>query len=153
MKVAWHKGTIGHEVEWIGAKLEVDNDRAYVKVSVTQAKVEEWGLLEALETKPLVARKPLQQFTGEMSWAAGFVPQLKPFVRMLYAAMATQPTKLQGQSQIYYRQVEPVLHWFRMFLWSIGTCGLERFVYAHTRRRCRLDFLVDASPWGEVRCV
>lgn len=97
LKVAWTKGAIGAEAEWIGAKLTVDDQAGFVRVSVTAAKVEEWRvLLQWLDTRPLVGKKILQQFTGKMSWAAGFIPQLKPFVRMLYAAMASSPTKLQS---------------------------------------------------------
>lgn len=90
LKVAWTKGALGIEAEWIGAKLVINDSEGFVKVMVTAVKLEEWrGLLERLDTKPLVGHKPLQQFTGKMSWAAGFIPQLKPFVRMLYAALAS----------------------------------------------------------------
>lgn len=75
-------------------------------------------MLEDLETKPLVSRKQLQQFTGKMSRAAGFVPQLKPFVRMLYAALTSQQASLQGQTHVYRRQVEPAFQWLRKFLWA-----------------------------------
>ena len=149
LKVAWTKGAVGTDAEWIGAKLTVDDQAGFVRVSVTSSKVDEWRvLLQRLNTQPTVGRKALQQFTGKMSWAAGFIPQLKPFVRMLYAAMATSPAKLQGQGQIYYRQIEPALKWIHKFLWSCGSEGLERTICAHSRHHCRLDFLVDASPWG-----
>ena len=82
----------------------VNDQEEYVKVMVTASKLEEWRmLLEKLDTKPLVRRKLVQQFTGKMSWAAGFIPQLKPFVRMLYAALTSNPSKLQGQGQVYHR--------------------------------------------------
>ena len=136
LKVAWSKGSVGSK-------------DGYVKVMVTASKLEEWRmLLEKFDTKPLVRRKLVQQFTGKMSWAAGFVPQLKPFARMLYAALTSNPSRLQGQGQVYHGQIEPALRWIKRFLWSWGPEGLERTVYAHTRHRCRLDFLVDASPWG-----
>ena len=123
--------------------VELHKRSVYVKVMVTTAKLEEWRvLLERLNTQPLVGRKPLQQFTGKMSWAAGFIPQLKPFVRMLYAALATNPSKLQGQGQIYFKQIEPALHWIRRFLWSWGPEGLERTVFAY------IDINVDlTSCW------
>lgn len=68
LKVAWHKGTIGQKVEWIGAKLETNDQDSHVRVSVTPTKLaERRAMLEDLETKPLVSRKQLQQFTGKMS--------------------------------------------------------------------------------------
>lgn len=149
LKTAWKKGSTSPTAEWIGAKLTIDNTKLTVTVSVTAAKLNEWRLLcDTLETRPLVSRKPLQRFTGKMSWAAGFIPQLKPFVRMLHAALASNPNRLGGRSSVYYKQVEPALKWVRKFLWGCGEQGLERTIHAHTRHQCRLDFLVDASPWG-----
>ena len=76
LKIAWRKGTIGYEAEWIGAKITVDNSALAVTVAVTPAKVEEWRLLaKVLDTRPLVSLKLLQKFVGNMSWASGFVPQ------------------------------------------------------------------------------
>ena len=76
------------------------------------------------------------------------MPQLKPFVRMLYAALTSQQASLQGQTHVYRRQVEPAFQWLRKFLWAWGAEGLERTIFAHCRHNCRLDFFVDASPWG-----
>ena len=103
LKVAWSKGALGPEAEWIGAKLVVNDREGFVRVMVAASKLEEWRvLLEGLDTRPVVGRKPLQQFTGKMSWAAGFIAT-QPFVRMLYAAMASQPGKLRGQEQVYHK--------------------------------------------------
>jgi len=86
LKISWNKGTIGNCVEWIGAHIELKNHEQLVALTVTEEKLDEWRrLLDRLDKRPTVSRKLLIQFTGKMSWAAGFLIQLKPFVRMLYS--------------------------------------------------------------------
>ena len=149
LQIAWHKGTMGAEVEWIGARISVDNTSSTVTLTVTPEKLEDWRrLAEELDTRPPVSVKVLQKFAGKMSWASGFIPQLRPFVRMLYAALASKPASLRGQGLVYYKQIEPAMKWLRQLFGNYGSAGLERRVQAHARHQCRLDFFVDASPWG-----
>eukprot|EP00435_Cladocopium_sp_Y103_P039159 s1436_g10.t1 len=91
LKISWSKGTLGQAVEWIGAQLELDNSQKLLRLTVTSEKLEEWkALLSRLDTKPMVSRKLLTQFTGKMGWAAGFLIQLRPFVRMLHTALSVK---------------------------------------------------------------
>lgn len=147
LKIAWPKGSTGTSVEWIGAKLEVNNDNKSLQISVTPEKVDEWKLLVAqLSKKPLVSRKVLMRFTGKMSWAAGFIPQLKPFVRMLYAALSVKGNNADPDT-VYQRQVDPAVSWISQFLHGLRG-GISRTISAFKRHECQLDFYVDASPWG-----
>lgn len=45
LKVAWSKGALGPEAEWIGAKLVINDCKGYVRVMVTASKLEEWRVL------------------------------------------------------------------------------------------------------------
>lgn len=91
LQVSWSKGSTGTHAEWIGASLTIDNEANMIVVRVTEDKIKEWKILaEDLDAKPVLSKKALQKFTGKMAWAAGFIPQLKPFVRMLYAALTSK---------------------------------------------------------------
>ena len=144
LKIAFHKGTRGAVSEWVGAKIEVDNVANSLEISVPAEKIEEWlKLARSLKTEPLVSFKAVERFTGKMAWAAGFVLQLRPFVRMLHAAMTTSPDR----DKIYFRQVKPALEWLEAYLLE-QRGGVRKLTVAHERRVCRLDFYVDASPSG-----
>ena len=148
LKVAWQKGSLNVKTEWIGAGISVDNVNQRLVVKVTQDKVEEWkSLANNLSFKPTVSSKELQRFVGKMNWAAGFVQQIKPFVRMLYAALYTDKGLRTNPGGIYGKQIEPAMKWLNLYLNDIKH-GLTWIQTAHLRHCCCLDFVVDASPWG-----
>ena len=148
LRIAWSKGGIGHSAEWIGANITINNEGDKVVVQVPADKINDWKVLvDSLFTKPLVSRKKLQQLAGKLNWAAGFVLQLKPFVRMLHAALAKADSSAAQTNFVYFRQVEPALTWISKFFAGFMH-GLTWEVRAHWRHTCSLDVLVDASPWG-----
>ena len=148
LKVAWQKGSMNVKTEWIGAGINIDNVGQRLMVQVTRDKVEVWRkLAKSLSSKPMVSSKELQRFVGKMNWAAGFVQQIKPFVRMLYAALYTDQGLRSQPGGIYGRQIEPAMKWLHHYLNDIKD-GLTWIQTAHLRHLCCLDFVVDASPWG-----
>lgn len=147
LRISWSKGTIGHQVDWIGAHLELKNCDQSVVLTVTAEKLEEWrDLLAQLDKRPTLSRKKLVQFTGKMSWAAGFLIQLKPFVRMLYSALSLK-SRVSDKGAVYHKQVEPAICWFQHFFDGIDG-PLRWELRAHVRHQCGLHIVVDASPWG-----
>eukprot|EP00438_Fugacium_kawagutii_P014285 Skav215770 [mRNA] locus=scaffold106:569116:574315:+ [translate_table: standard] len=148
LQVSWNKGATGTHAEWIGASLTIHNEANTLIIRVTADKIREWSeIAEELDNKPILPRKLLQRFTGKMSWAAGFVPQLKPFVRMLYAALSVKSPVPGKEGAVYHKQISPALRWIKPLLNDFNG-GLERRVVAFARHQCQLDFYVDASPWG-----
>ena len=144
LKIAFNKGTRGTETEWVGAKFKVNNEDGALEIEVPKEKILDWlELAKKLNSKPLVPFKVLERFVGKLNWAAGFVLQLRPFVRMLHAAIA----QAQGKDKVYFRQIEPALKWLHTYLQE-SQGGLRKVVKAHERHKCRLDILVDASPVG-----
>lgn len=147
LQISWNKGTSGKETEWIGATVRLDDTDKSINLSISKEKVEDWKeLLKQLNHKPVVSKKLLVQFTGKMSWVAGFIRQLKPFVRMLHTALAMK-TKVSDKGAVYHRQVEPALNWFSHFFEGMSG-GLHWKVRAHVRHNCCLEVTLDASPWG-----
>ena len=147
LQISWSKGSLGNATEWIGAYIHLDNANKVTEVTVTEERLDDWkSLLQSLNRKPLVSSKLLAQFTGKMNWASGFLPQLKPFVRMLHTALALD-SKVSDKGSVYHRQVQPALEWFKQFFSGIEG-PLVWKVKAHVRHLCCLHVVVDASPWG-----
>ena len=148
LRIAWNKGTFGEHGEWIGAEIAVDNLADKIVLTVPSEKICDWReLLASLHTKPLVSKKKLQKLAGKLTWAAGLATQLRPFVRMLHAALAKTDNSAHSDKFVYFRQVAPAFEWISKFLNGFSH-GLRWEVRAHWRHMCSLDFLVDASPWG-----
>ena len=96
LQISWSKRSLGNATGWIGAYIRLDNANkvTVTEVTVTEERLDDWkSLLKSLNRKPLVSRKLLVQFTGKMNWASGFLPQLKPFVRMLRTASRRSRTR------------------------------------------------------------
>ena len=147
LQISWNKGITGKKTEWIGTTIRLDDTDKSINLSISKEKVEDWkGLLRQLNHKPVVSKKLLVQFTGKMSWAAGFIRQLKPFVRMLHTALSMR-TKVSDKGAVYHKQVEPALNWFS-HLFEGMSGGLNWKVTAHVRHHCCLEVTLDASPWG-----
>ena len=148
LQIAWKKGTLSHTTDWIGANVTVNVESLQVTVQVPAEKIAEWKTLaDSLLTKQVVTKTELQKFTGKMQWAAGFARQAKPFVRMLHAALHSEPTCLLTKATIYGRQIRPAVRWLRSSLDGFHQ-GLTWVTSALSRNTCCLDFYVDASPWG-----
>ena len=83
------KATCGKQIEWIGAKLACQDDTKTVTVSIPEAKVTQ--LLDDTDkilAKPVVGSKVLRSYAGALSFVAGLVPHLRPFLSTLWAALS-----------------------------------------------------------------
>ena len=89
----------------------------------------------------VVCKQSLWTFTGLMAWVTNVCPQVGPFTKMLWAALALQP----DQSWIYLKQIVTPLRWLRAFTASRGG-PLQR----HFRSRSSLTTLstFDGFPVG-----
>ncbi len=84
-RVTLHKVARGTTVKWIGAtyslikggvEVAVDKERMQKLTAVVQAGLDSKGLI-----------KGARSLTGELSWVAGIVPTIRPFVNTLWAAI------------------------------------------------------------------
>ena len=150
-RLALHKLHRGTTVPWIGAELQVT--RGGVRVQLDKARTE--SLLakveEALRGRGLV--KGLRSLAGELSCVADLVPQVRPWVTMLWAAVtamlgpAPPGTRQRPQGTVFMPMVERPLLWIRSFLRG-ERGGISRH---HTLRPIKqVQFFVrtDASTTG-----
>lgn len=143
--LAWSKGHLGTEVDWIGAHVALDREAGRVVVSLPAEKRREAleGVQDLLRQGQRVRRKDLRQVTGRIEWIAGMLPQLRPFAQMLWAALASDGA---GRQHIWAKQVAIPLKWFREFF-SDSSAGLTRSVRVDPPNTVAV-VAFDASPSG-----
>ena len=153
------KAAAGPSVKWIGAQLTVDTDEdgPFVKVLIPQDKVTKLlGEVERILKAPVVGTRQLRSFAGGMSFVAGLVPVLRPFLAPLWAALAKVTTddgdpKTVKRSRVagklvHVKRVAHCLHWIKALLLN-DYGGLERRFNA-VLRDDGWELVTDACPWG-----
>ena len=94
----------------------------------------------------MVRHHEVRRIAGKVSWVASFLPQLKPFVRQLWASLYITSTG--GKVEwVFKRQVWPALSWLRMFH-EQRQGELVRHVYLVDRLLDGIVLEVDASTAG-----
>ena len=84
-RFAWQKARLGKSVEWIGAIYSASPGQVSAAISEKRIQKIEQEITRHLSAKGMTRK--LDSVAGELSWVAGIVPRLRPFVRMLYGAV------------------------------------------------------------------
>eukprot|EP00435_Cladocopium_sp_Y103_P060710 s216_g22.t1 len=125
-RVALHKAGIGRCIKWIGATYEVI--AGGVRVAVDKERIEKLRttVQAGLQSSNLV--QGVRSLAGELSWVAGIVPTIRPFVNMLWAAVygmdAQQERAKTGASKararpegaVFAKTIRTPLQWLAKFL-------------------------------------
>ena len=141
------KADAGSQVTWIGASIETLDDLKATKVTIPKEKIEE--LLKTCETfmsRPVVSRRQLRSFAGALSFVAGVVPHVRPFLASLWAvvAQANDGQRTSGKL-VHTRRIGQALNWIAAFL--RGETCLTRTVRSH-RPKSSAMVITDASTHG-----
>jgi len=134
---------LGTTLDWIGASLSLS--RRSIWLAIPEHKVAEVASkLRHLAGARFVKSSDLARLAGLLSFYAGIVVFLRPFVRMSWAA-ASSPT---SSGWIKARRATHALSWLIAFF--RGTFGaLEReFAFAAPPTDTSWEMVVDASLWG-----
>jgi hypothetical protein len=146
--LAWPKAVLGDRVVWIGAQLaRVPNG---VEVAVPAEKsAEVRGKADELATRTLVSRREVRKFCGLLSFFAGFLPALRPFLAMFWAALSAPPTgRLLPEGLIHRRRMDAAMAWIQALFAEIHG-PLHRVFHLEAAVDDVDTYLAtDASPWG-----
>ena len=141
------KADSGNSVKWIGANLTVDDDVKAMVVRIPSEKVTE--LKERLEEvlgKTVIGKKQLQSLAGALSFVAGVVPIMRPFLSSLWAAMKTNDGPQRTRNVIHVRRIAAAVMWINEML------GEKNFPFVRTVRAVRVKteaiLITDASTMG-----
>ena len=146
------KATGGKELEWVGAKIRCLDAEEAVVVTLPEAKIQ--ALLADTNrflSKPVVGARELRSYTGALSFVAGLVPHLRPFLASFWSVLSRHAVTSEGlhvkeaRKLIHVRRIRPALRWVRALL--SGGPAIEKIFYARPPTT-DLEIVTDASPWG-----
>lgn len=84
-KVALRKVGRGQSVKWIGALYEIRPGGLEVSIDAERIKKLKQVVQQGLAAKGLITGA--RSLAGELSWVAGIIPTIRPFVNMIWAAV------------------------------------------------------------------
>ena len=157
-RVALRKVSRGRQVKWIGAtytviaggiEVAVDQERISRLTQVVQAGLDQKGLI-----------LKAQSLAGELSWVAGIVPTVRPFVNMIWAAVYSieeqakkagaghSASRARPQGSAFATMVRLPLTWFLKFLRGEHGGLRRRRLLRDRRARPQWTLRTDASTTG-----
>eukprot|EP00435_Cladocopium_sp_Y103_P023242 s2849_g5.t1 len=139
----------------VGATLHIDDELKQVEVSVPEEKVSK--LLQATDAfikKPVVGSRELRSYAGSLSFVAGLVPHLRPFLACIWAVLpfdraATNDgarSKRHSGRLVHVRRIAPALKWIRALLGG-ETAPFKRTLQAFFPD-LEVTITTDACPFG-----
>ena len=149
LKLAYEKGSYGPEAVWIGTRLNINAMINKMEVRLpTKKNTEILDALKHLMDSPggMVKHDEVRKIAGKESWVASFLPQLKPFVRQLWASLYKEGSG-DKVNLITKRQVWSALTWLRRFH-EHNPDDLVRHLYLVDRQLDGMVLEVDASTTG-----
>ena len=149
------KASGGKSMEWVGGKLTLQDDNREVEVSIPADKVAKLQkTTEEILAKPVVGSRLLRSYAGGLSFVAGMIPHLRPFLSSMWAALGTAGRANDGVpgragKLIHVRRIRPALSWVKALLQG-EPAPLVRTIYAEARES-DAEIVTDACPfwdWG-----
>jgi hypothetical protein len=143
--LAWRKADIGTQLDWIGASLAWSS--AFVIIAIPKHRVEEYLVeITAVAKGNIVEKSRLSKLAGGLSFYAGIVPQLKPFVRVLWGACHSGSA---ATSWVLTRRFAHAMSWLKTFFRELVGALEQCFPLGDTAAGNGSTFIaVDASLTG-----
>ena len=142
------KSDCGDKVKWIGAQIMSEIGDQCIRVTIPQDKIEELkGTIETHLSRPVIGKKQLQSLAGALSFVAGIVPLMRPFLSSLWAALSTtNDGSTRARNVVHVRRIRPALEWILALL-SENKVSFIRTIRAF-RKAPKASIITDASTWG-----
>ena len=149
------KATGGKHITWIGATVQIKDEEKEVEITIPADKIKKLReLTEKFMKKPVVGSKELRSYAGSLSFVAGLVPHLRPFLSSIWAVLpfnrgATDDgarTKGNSGRLIHVRRIAPALAWIRGLLTG-KEAPLRRTLQA-IKPNLEVTITTDACPFG-----
>ena len=111
------KSDSGTEVKWIGAFIRANHSERTIEVTIPKDKVSELkSRVQTILKRPVVGRRQLQSLAGALSFVAGLVPLMRPFLNSLWAALATNDGSKRARNVVHVRRIGIALQWIDALL-------------------------------------
>jgi hypothetical protein len=149
LPIAWKKASCAVRVVWIGA--EFFHSAGFIWVAIPPHRVEEVALtLADIHKRRRIPHRELQRLTGLLAFFGGIVSFLRPFVRIIWAAMsaAERSCREGAVCTVEVRRFRHGLQWLRRFFSNFRDKLSQRFELAAVVRDSRAEIAFDASLEG-----
>ena len=143
--LAWDKGICSDDVVWIGARIRAAPQG--IEIAIPEGKLAE--LLECIcgyRKSAVATRRSLRSYCGKLSFVAGMVPTLRPFLGMVWAALSSR-SKLPS-SLVHCRQFRVALDWLLALLRQVRGPLVRVFPFVEHWAPVGDYLATDACPWG-----
>ena len=119
------KAVGGKKMDWIGAHVEVLDTEAAVIVTIPEDKVKKLqDTTQKFLKRPVVGSRELRAYAGALSFVAGLIPHLRPFLSSLWAALpfdratTDDGARAKGNSGrlVHVKRIRPALQWIMALL-------------------------------------
>jgi hypothetical protein len=145
--LAWHKSDGGSSITWIGATFRLTSTHITVtadadKVSLCLAELDDFL------SRPVGTRKALRTLTGRLSFFAGIVPTMRPFLRPLWALTPPGRSGRLPPHLVHTSRTVEALSWCRALLRAEHGPFERAFPLRLTPPERLWGITTDASPWG-----
>ena len=141
------KSDAGSKVKWIGATIEAREEDKTAIVSIPEDKVTEYTeRIKQILSKPVVGKKQLRSLAGALSFVAGVVPLMHPFLGGLWATLCTanDGPKRTG-NLVHTKRIAHSLNWILALL------GEKKAPFVRVFRAIRTNsgaiVVVHVGPW------
>ena len=143
--LAWAKGTLGSSVTWIGAQLS--NHVSAIAVSIPEDKLDALRIITAdLRASVVNSKRVVRSYCGKISFVAGMLPALRPFLAMLWGALSAR-SNLPG-NLVHTRQMRVPLDWIHALLHEHYGPMVRSFPLTEQWAEAGTYIATDACPWG-----
>ena len=114
----------GKQIKWIGAQIKLDDEEKEVVVTIpTEKRQKLYEAVMHIAKRPMVSQKALATLTGGLSFVAGLVPIMKPFLGAFWAALSNPSHRSTGDGVnrpsgklIHVRRIAKALQWVAALL-------------------------------------
>lgn len=143
----------GKAADWVGARIEFQDDVKEVHITIPANKVKQLGeLTDKFLARPVVGAKELRSYAGMLSFVAGLVPHLRPFLASIWAALGPAGSASDGAPRpsgklIHVRRIRPALCWVRALLGG-EVAPFVRVVPTVKENFIKAEIVTDACPFG-----
>ena len=148
--LSWQKMGRGTSIDWIGARLQVDIVKRQAVVTLPAKKLQQLRdettvLLRS--SRGMCFAVPLRALAGLGGCVGSMIPQVRSFIRRLWAALAAPraPGKLE---LVFVSQIRLALEWLLAFGVANADAPISRVIFAFEQHHVVLTIESDASPFG-----
>ena len=151
--VKLEKAEGGKKISWVGATIEASDQQREVTITIPKDKVEKLqATTQEFLRRPVAGHKQIRSYAGSLSFIAGLIPHLRPFLASLWAVLSVGKSMNDGAGTrrsgklIHTRRIRPALRWMEALLRG-SPAPLARTLSAFYSD-IKATITTDASPWG-----